>query len=417
MIFTCNIIADLLPLYADGICSEDTKTVVEHHAAECEECRKKLESMASETVKEDNIGETAFGKHEKRSPENPFKKVRQHYTRLIAITLLICSVILLPAAVAFVLTVNEQYDRGYSWAELKAERGMKKFADMIKCGNYRDALDRIKIAYEDNYSAEKISLFKDMYAEDMKQYFEKYPIKKIKIETDDGRCDNAYVKIYLENTPFSEDAAVYQSLIFLRGGSFGADNSDLYAVGNMIKMENYNDYSPKMYYELNSGFPQLNIIPLNMTSNYFGNIKNGDYHRAAYMLHTDRYWNLEAHLEEEANKKGCMPLELYIPIVEEQMKSLFSDYKYVDCEDGDVTYERGAVFTVSYLDCEPAFDRYYLQHAKLTVCGKDSTKFYVSLDVPFNIAGSPWVPANMRNITYSENTPDDFKIRFEEIFA
>ena len=122
MIFTCNVIEDLLPLYADGICSEDTKTVVEHHAAECEECRKKLDAMASETLKEKNIRETVFDKHEKRYPENPFKKVRRHYTRLIAITLLICTVILLPAAGAFVLTVNEQYDRGYSWAEFKAER-------------------------------------------------------------------------------------------------------------------------------------------------------------------------------------------------------------------------------------------------------------------------------------------------------
>lgn len=417
MIFTCNVIDDLLPLYADGICSEDTKTVVERHAAECEECRKKLEAMASETLKEKNIGETTFDKHEKRYPENPFKKVKRHYTRLIAITLLICTVILLPAAGAFVLTVNEQYDRGYSWAEFKAERELKRFADMIKRGDYRNALDVIKIAYEDSYSAEKISLFKDMYAEDMKQYFEKYPIKKIRIETDDGRCDNAYVKIYLENTSFSEDAAVYQSLIFLRGGSFGSGNGSLYAAGNMVEMENYNDYSQKIYYELNSGFPQLNIIPRNMTSNYFDNIKNGDYHRAAYMLQTDRYWNLDARLKEKADKKGCMPAELYIPIVEEQMKSLFSDYKYVGCEDGDVTYERGAVFTVLFLDSESVFDRYYLQHAKLTVCGKDGAEFYVSLDVPFNVAGSPWVPSNVRNITYSENTPDDFKVRFEEIFA
>ncbi len=39
----CDIIKDLLPSYADGICSEASKECVEAHMAECEECRKFLE--------------------------------------------------------------------------------------------------------------------------------------------------------------------------------------------------------------------------------------------------------------------------------------------------------------------------------------------------------------------------------------
>lgn len=35
----CNITKDLLPLYIDGVCSEESKTAVENHLSECEHCR------------------------------------------------------------------------------------------------------------------------------------------------------------------------------------------------------------------------------------------------------------------------------------------------------------------------------------------------------------------------------------------
>lgn len=45
MKITCNIIQDLLPSYADDICSEDTKALIDEHIAECGQCRQKLEQM------------------------------------------------------------------------------------------------------------------------------------------------------------------------------------------------------------------------------------------------------------------------------------------------------------------------------------------------------------------------------------
>lgn len=41
----CKIIQDLLPLYADGIASEETNEAVREHIAECEECGKIYEKM------------------------------------------------------------------------------------------------------------------------------------------------------------------------------------------------------------------------------------------------------------------------------------------------------------------------------------------------------------------------------------
>ena len=36
----CSIIQDLLPLYVDGVVSEDTAQAVEEHLETCEACRK-----------------------------------------------------------------------------------------------------------------------------------------------------------------------------------------------------------------------------------------------------------------------------------------------------------------------------------------------------------------------------------------
>lgn len=41
----CDIVKDLLPLYIDGCCSEESKTVVEEHLNGCNACRKLFEDM------------------------------------------------------------------------------------------------------------------------------------------------------------------------------------------------------------------------------------------------------------------------------------------------------------------------------------------------------------------------------------
>lgn len=43
---TCDIIKDILPLYVDDVVSMDTRTMVEEHLAECENCKKEAEAMS-----------------------------------------------------------------------------------------------------------------------------------------------------------------------------------------------------------------------------------------------------------------------------------------------------------------------------------------------------------------------------------
>ena len=44
----CKIICDLLPMYIDEVCSDETKEVVEEHLKTCSECRREYEQMKAE---------------------------------------------------------------------------------------------------------------------------------------------------------------------------------------------------------------------------------------------------------------------------------------------------------------------------------------------------------------------------------
>ena len=45
MKISCEIIKDLLPLYVDGVCSEESKKLVEKHLKECDSCREEYELL------------------------------------------------------------------------------------------------------------------------------------------------------------------------------------------------------------------------------------------------------------------------------------------------------------------------------------------------------------------------------------
>ena len=44
----CNIIRDLLPLYAEDLLSEDSRALVENHLVGCKECQRDLESIKND---------------------------------------------------------------------------------------------------------------------------------------------------------------------------------------------------------------------------------------------------------------------------------------------------------------------------------------------------------------------------------
>ncbi|MBR5683387.1 MAG: zf-HC2 domain-containing protein [Ruminococcus sp.] len=85
---SCNVIVDLLPLYKEEICSEETKVLVEEHLAECADCRRISEQV---TVPE-------VGKKEAPTENETFKKVgkklkKSRFTKVMSVLMCICLVL------------------------------------------------------------------------------------------------------------------------------------------------------------------------------------------------------------------------------------------------------------------------------------------------------------------------------------
>ena len=72
MKFNCSISDDILPLYLENICSEDSRTALEEHLRECASCREKLARMKDNSMipdikkKESQIQITDYTKKIKR---------------------------------------------------------------------------------------------------------------------------------------------------------------------------------------------------------------------------------------------------------------------------------------------------------------------------------------------------------------
>lgn len=64
----CDVVQDLLPLYVDGVCSADSRQLVDAHLAECDDCRKVLADLQeSETeVAFHADAKAVIGAHNKR---------------------------------------------------------------------------------------------------------------------------------------------------------------------------------------------------------------------------------------------------------------------------------------------------------------------------------------------------------------
>lgn len=379
---TCNIIEDLLPLYADGICSEDAKTIVEHHAAVCSECREKLEAMTSALEKNEKKGKV----------DNPFKKVKWHYFRLAAVTLLICGLVIAPLTAVFYLKTNEIYDNGYSWASMKMDRQLRKIGKLIKKGEYRKALDEFEPYYiEGDYTDEEISAFKDQYAEILEEYFLNTDDMILKYAPDDGETEQGAISIW-------------------DGGNTTVMQFENLPDGR-LRFDGFYD----TYQQMNGGnyLPYMCIPEKAKIERDFDEITDTESARVplAYDIITDNYIYSELRNHSEI-----------ISNLSRKMRALVKKYGYVGCEGGEVTfYHENLYDTVKLMStCSAHYsnqtNNYYLQKVRLTM-DNGGDKFTADFEIPIKTEYMYPIYTSVRNIVYSDNTPDDFKTMFEDIFV
>lgn len=100
----CNVVKDLLPLYIDSICSENSRKCIEEHLVQCSKCREVYEMMASEEactdVSMDNFMEI-----------QPLKKVKEKQkkkTRMLLFLFLACLAVCM---ILLVKNFSEKYNQ------------------------------------------------------------------------------------------------------------------------------------------------------------------------------------------------------------------------------------------------------------------------------------------------------------------
>ena len=98
---SCGIVWDLLPLYCDGACGEESVSAVEEHLAECEQCRKRYAEMKTKLPEvqpeelETGVEVEKFGEFLKRREYNARRK-GLNIGFLIALGIVVVAFYLLP---------------------------------------------------------------------------------------------------------------------------------------------------------------------------------------------------------------------------------------------------------------------------------------------------------------------------------
>ncbi len=210
----CTIAKDLLPLYADGLCSEETAKQLEEHLRECPDCEAQLRHYRTDLEK------TASEK-ENEAEIKPMKKVRKKLKRrkIIAIVLsVILGVLLIGLGV---LGYNEIHNRYPSFSAIADIIKLNKLTKDLTKGDTQALLDVMNFSYADLYAL-KTTEFKDLdsYKDFLKQqmddayayYFEGRDIK-VKLE-------------YVDYTPeSSEQEAVSPHVSYCYSYSFYEGNT------------------------------------------------------------------------------------------------------------------------------------------------------------------------------------------------
>lgn len=84
MKYPCNLIKDILPLYHDQICSDETNKIVETHLDECTGCKEYYDQMCASDYLEDVI----YDKSKSEQVAESYKKVKKKTAKKIALIVL-----------------------------------------------------------------------------------------------------------------------------------------------------------------------------------------------------------------------------------------------------------------------------------------------------------------------------------------
>lgn len=132
MKLSCQIVQDLLPLYLDEVCSEESRRAVEGHLRECEACRERVER----TQELPALALQPEPPEAEQVAVRSLKRVRRRWLRSLIAALLILPVVLLG-----VLGYNQYRGRGICFANLDELVTASGFAGALAAQNYEETAD------------------------------------------------------------------------------------------------------------------------------------------------------------------------------------------------------------------------------------------------------------------------------------
>lgn len=147
MILSCEIIQDLLPLYADNVCSPDSQKAVDEHLVQCPACRQNLQTLKQpdltaglglETAPEPVIRE--------RVMKNGFKKLRRRWLLSVWSVFLIFPVLLLS-----LMGIHEYRGEGIAFTNLDEIFAARRLMHLIEEQRFNEAAELLDFehAYRD----------------------------------------------------------------------------------------------------------------------------------------------------------------------------------------------------------------------------------------------------------------------------
>ena len=152
MKLTCGIVMDLLPLYEEGICSEETREAVEVHLKECHTCRSFLEDVQSFPKEEKSLKEEKTAEADKAVAKS-FRKVKKHW-----LLSLIVVILLIPACY---LGWNEAHKTGVHFTNIRELYIGNQFVKALQEEDYDKAFQYLDLRPFNSLGKKKSENFED----------------------------------------------------------------------------------------------------------------------------------------------------------------------------------------------------------------------------------------------------------------
>ena len=173
---TCNSIRDLLPLYADGSCSDTSRRLIEEHTAQCPYCVAHLQRMTQPDL-------TSVQQNQTFSKEKSFEKLRRKFRKKRWVGL-ISGMMMVLFVLVFVLLVTDTVN----FAKLRNRHTAEKFLQALQAQD-EEALYAYCIDIGQIYD-EKLQVLNEYWQKD-----------KYLVEIDGEQC---YIPYEIYHTEYQE---------------------------------------------------------------------------------------------------------------------------------------------------------------------------------------------------------------------